>query len=88
MKSLTEKLQSSEAECASLTKSLSASDSKMAGLETELQEKNMALSEVKGQLEETQNRLMAMEEDAGAEFRSKVRLLERKLADATAKVRR
>lgn len=38
------------------------------------------------ELQSTKDKLLAMEEDAGVAFRSKIRSLERQLADANAKV--
>ncbi len=54
----------------------------------ELADKASSLTRTASELEENNDRLLAMEEDAGVEFRSKIRTLERQLGDANAKVRR
>ena len=69
-----------------LTQSLATNEEKVKNLESTLSTTQETLQETQRQLEEADNRLRAMEEDAGAEFRSKVRLLERKLSDANSKV--
>ena len=69
-----------------LTQSLATSEEKVKNLESALSTTQETLQETQCQLEEADSRLRAMEEDAGAEFRSKVRLLERKLSDANSKV--
>lgn len=55
-------------------------------LESELSATRSNMEQVQSQLDEANDRLRAMEEDAGAEFRAKVRLLERKVSDGTNKV--
>ena len=69
-----------------LYQTLTTSEERVKNLDSALSTTKEALQETQRQLEEANNRLRAMEEDAGAEFRSKVRLLERKLSDATNKV--
>ena len=54
----------------------------------ELADKTSSLTLTVSELEENKDRLLAMEEDAGVEFRSKIRTLERQLGDSNAKVRR
>ena len=55
-------------------------------LQDELEIKTNSLTTTTNELQEKKDRLLAMEEDAGVEFKSKIRLLERQLADAKAKV--
>ncbi len=55
-------------------------------LRDEFETKTNSLTNVTNELQEKKDRLLAIEEDAGLEFRSKIRLLERKLADADSKV--
>lgn len=69
-----------------LTELLKSSEERVNNTTEELDSTKVILQEVRGQLEEANDRLRAMEEDAGAEFRAKIRLLERKVADGTAKV--
>lgn len=69
-----------------LLQNISSLEERSSGAESELVVTNKTLEEVKGQLEETKDRLRAMEDDAGAEFRSNIRILERKVADGNAKV--
>ena len=55
-------------------------------LETELTTTQSNMQQIQAQLDEANDRLRAMEEDAGAEFRDKVRVLERKVSDSKNKV--
>ena len=65
---------------------LTKSQESVRQLEEELESTSNSLSRVTSELQESRDRVLAMEEDAGVEFRSKIRTLERQLSDATAKV--
>lgn len=55
-------------------------------LGSQLTSTSAELEEAREKLEEAGERIKRMEEDAGAEFRNKIRLLERKLADSETQV--
>ena len=86
IRSLTETLNSSRQEITALNTALTTSEERVKSLEVEVGVAQGELKEVQSELEEKEDRVRAMEEDAGAEFRSRIRMLERKVADGTAKV--
>ena len=86
MKDITTKLEDVKNERSKLSDKLLVNEETIKSLTDDLQTKTSSLLDTKNQLEEAQDRLTAMEDDAGTEFRSKIRLLERKLSDANAKV--
>ena len=86
LKSLTRSLDDSKNKLAESASVLKCSEERVKGFEEELQVATHDLSEVKSELAVKNNKLREMEEDAGAEFRSRIRVLNHRLADANNKV--
>ena len=86
LKVLTKTLDDAKQKTSESSEALKSSEERVKSLEEELGAANSELSQVRTELEEKNDKLRAMEEDAGAEFRGRIRLLDRKLADANSKV--
>ena len=83
---MSQKLLSVQSQESEHLQTISSLEERASNAESALSVSNGTLEEVRGQLEETKDRLRAMEEDAGAEFRSNIRILERKVTDGNSKV--
>ena len=86
VRDFTEKLEQSRESEQCVKDALRDSQERESKLDSELTSTSAKLAEVEEQLEECGKRIKTLEDDAGGEFRAKIRLLERKLADAVAKV--
>ena len=86
VRDFTEKLEQSRESEHCVKDALRDSQERNSMLDSQLTSTGARLAEVEEKLEEAGQRIKSMEDDAGAEFRDKIRLLERKLADAVAKV--
>ena len=84
---MTQKLEQSRESEQQVKDVLRESQERESRLDSQLTSAGAKLAEVERKLEESVERVKCLEEDAGAEFRNKIRLLERKLADSVAKVR-
>ena len=83
---MSQRLSSTQTHETELIQSLSLHKEMVNNLETELTTTQSNMQQIQAQLDEANDRLRAMEEDAGAEFRDKVRVLERKVSDSKNKV--
>jgi nucleoprotein TPR len=86
VKDLSTKLLSTQSSENELIQSLHLKGEELKDLREELSTVKTKMTETTEQLSETSDRLRAMEDDAGAEFKAKLRLLEHKLTESNNKV--
>ena len=86
VRDFTNKLEESRESGQHVKDALRDSQERESMLDSQLTSTSAKLAETEEKLGEAIKRIKSMEDDAGAEFRNKIRLLERKLADAVAKV--
>ena len=86
LRSLTRSLDDSKNKLIESSSALNTCEERVKGVEEELQLATRDLTEMKSELVVKNTKLREMEEDAGAEFRNRIRVLNHRLADANNKV--
>lgn len=86
VRDLEQKLSASREAHFDVKEKLKESEEHGASLQTELNTTKADLEDKLRELQETKDRVCSLEQDAAGEFRSKIRLLERQLADQKGKV--
>ena len=86
VRDLEQKLSSSREAHTDVKEKLKESEEQGASLQTELNATKAGLEDKLRELQEAKDRVFSLEQDAAGEFRGKIRLLERQLADQKGKV--
>ena len=86
VRDLEQKLSASREDLSDIKDKLKESEEQCSSFQAELNTAKAELEEKLKELQETKDRIFSLEQDAAGEFRGKIRLLERQLADQKGKV--